>query len=282
MSQSNDSIGKTLLVAVALCLVCSVFVSGSAVSLRAKQNENKALDKQRNIVSVAGLDQPGKTTAEIFKAHIEARVVDLDSGRFTDEVDAASYDQRKASKDPAQSRALTKDVDIASIKRRERYATVYLTRNAGGDIDRIILPVRGYGLWSTLWGFLALEGDGNTVIGLSFYEHAETPGLGGEVDNPAWKAQWKGKKVYPAAGADPAMSSATWRPRKGAASIDDTPAIRLAKGGADPNAADAVHKVDSLSGATLTSRGITSLLHYWLGEQGFSPFLKNLREGRAS
>ncbi len=259
---SNDSIAKTLIVAVALCLVCSIVVSGSAVYLRPLQNANKALDKQRNIISVAGIATGGLSVPQVFEQHIEARVVDLSTGKFTDAVDASSYDQRKAAKDPARSEAVARDIDIASIKRRERYATVYLTHNAQGGIDRIILPVRGYGLWSTLWGFLAVEGDGNTVIGLSFYEHAETPGLGGEVDNPAWKALWSGKQVY-------------------AGTQTVQPAIALVKGGVDASQPQAVHQVDALSGATLTSRGVTNLLQYWLGEQGFSPFLQNLREGRA-
>ncbi len=121
----------------------------------------------------------------------------------------------------------------------------------------MILPVRGYGLWSTLYGFLALESDGNTIAGLGFYEHGETPGLGGEVDNPRWKAQWPGKEVYE----------------------DGDPVIRLIKGSVDPNAANAEHKVDGLAGATLTSKGVTNLLQFWLGERGFKPFLDNLKSG---
>lgn len=273
----NDSMAKTLIVAVGLCLVCSIVVSTAAVKLRPLQAANKLADKQKNIVEVAGIELEGRSVAEAFAA-IEARVVDLQSGEFADQIDPTTYDQRKASKDPAQAMELDADTDIASIKMRERYATVYLMRDTTGKIEKLILPVRGYGLWSTLWGFLALEGDGNTIIGLSFYEHAETPGLGGEVDNPTWKASWAGKQVYPAADQG-TVSSATWRPRGKAEDLAFEPAIRLVKGGVNPEAPGAQHKVDSLAGATLTSNGVTRLLQFWMGENGFAPFLRKLAKG---
>ncbi len=274
----NDSMAKTIIVAVALCLVCSIFVSVAAVQLRPLQTANKLADKQKNIVQVAGIDLAGRSVSEAF-AEVEARVVDLETGEFADHIDATSYDQRKASKDPAQAKALSPEKDIASIKMRERYATIYLTRDASGQIEKLILPVRGYGLWSTLHGFLALKGDGNTIIGLSFYEHAETPGLGGEVDNPSWKAQWPGKKVYPTEGPDAAQSSASWKPS--GADIEFDPAIRLVKGGVDAETPHAQHKVDALAGATLTSNGVTYLLQFWMGENGFAPFLRNLKQGQS-
>ena len=254
----NDSIAKTVIVAVGLCLVCSIFVSSAAVFLKPLQEKNKLLDKQRNIVQVAEIPLDGRSVAEAFNA-VEARVVDLESGEFADHIDAANYNAREALKDPTQVANLSTSDDIAGIKRRERYATVYITRDAQGQIDKLILPVRGYGLWSTLWGFLALEGDLNTIIGLSFYEHAETPGLGGEVDNPSWKAQWPGKEVYGEAG----------RVR-----------IALVKGGVDASTPDNEHKVDALGGATLTSNGVNRLLEFWMGEQGFKPFLQNLKQGQ--
>ena len=128
-----------------------------------------------------------------------------------------------------------------------------------GELDKIILPVRGAGLWSTLYGFLALENDLNTVAGLGFYEHGETPGLGGEVDNPKWKALWPGKEVYD----------------------DGQVAIELIKGSVDASTRNAENKVDGLSGATLTSRGVSNLVQFWMGDNGYKLFLKNLRAGEA-
>jgi Na+-transporting NADH:ubiquinone oxidoreductase subunit C len=255
---SNDSTSKTLIVAFSLCIVCSIIVSAAAVLLKPAQEANKTQDLKRNVLAAAGMYDDSVSVDEQFE-QISTRIVDLRTGKFTDDVNAEDYDQRKAAKDPAASDALTSAQDLAKVARREHYAIIYLVEDAGGDIDKIILPIRGYGLWSTLYGFIALESDGDTVAGLGFYEHAETPGLGGEVDNPRWKAGWPGKKVY----------------RDGAV------AIGLIKGAVDPANANASWEVDGLAGATLTARGVTNLVQFWLGENGFEPFLNNLKSGEA-
>ena len=259
---SNDSTSKTLMVALALCIVCSVIVSGAAVILKPIQEINKTLDRKRNILAAAGMLEKNATTEDINKqfSDINTRVVDLNTGKFADDaVDLARYDPLKAAKDPDLSEALTTKQDLAKISRREHYAIVYLVENPQGDIEKVILPIRGYGLWSTLYGFIALESDGNTIAGLGFYEHGETPGLGGEVDNPRWKAFWPGKQVY----------------------RDGEVEIGLVKGSVDPADVDASWEVDGLAGATLTSKGVTNLVHFWLGKNGFEPFLNNLRAGEA-
>ncbi|WP_394180126.1 Na(+)-translocating NADH-quinone reductase subunit C [Marinomonas posidonica] len=261
MASSNDSIKKTILVAFALCLVCSIFVAAAAVGLKPIQNANKDEDRKRNILSAAGMLEDGKSVDEIF-ASVEARIVDLQTGEFAsaeelkaEGINPETFDQKAAAKDPSLSIALSGENDPAGIKRRSNYASVYLVMS-GDEIERVILPVHGYGLWSTMYGFMALESDYNTVIGFGFYDQGETPGLGGEVDNPNWKALWKGKEVYNDQG---------------------QAVIALAKGGVDSSDPDASHKVDGLSGATLTSRGVTHLVQYWLGKEGFGPFLSHLR-----
>jgi len=253
----NDSTSKTLLVAVALCLVCSVMVASATVLLKPYQAANKELDKKRNILEAAGLMQPGKSVDELFR-RVDVRIIDLDTGDYTNAVDPATYDQRAAAKDPALSEAIPAGQDPASIKRRAKYAPVYLVKE-GDQVQTIILPVHGYGLWSTLYGFLALKKDANTIADLKFYEHAETPGLGGEVSNPRWQALWEGKVAY-----DP----------------QGHPRIHLIKGTVDPSRPEARYEVDGLAGSTLTSRGVTNLLHYWLGEQGFGPYLARFRTQR--
>ncbi|GGO80535.1 Na(+)-translocating NADH-quinone reductase subunit C [Marinobacterium nitratireducens] len=257
MAANNDTIGKTLTVTILLCVICSVVVSAAAVLLKPQQVSNKELDRKSNILAAAGISDPSKSVDELF-AQITTRMVDLETGKFTDEVDPATYDATKAAKDPALSVKLDRGEDIASIKRQAKYMPVYLVQD-GDQIEKVILPVHGYGLWSTLYGFLALEGDLNTVIGLGFYSHAETPGLGGEVDNPAWKALWPGKKVYDEGSMDPKL--------------------HLIKGNVDPASPTAQHQVDGLSGATLTSNGVTNLVQFWLGENGYAPFLANLKAG---
>lgn len=256
MSSSNDSIKKTLTVALLLCIVCSVIVSGAAVMFKAQQQENKDLDRKSNILAAAGLLEPGKSVDELYE-QITPRVVNLNTGEYTEKMNAETYNQLKAAKDPEMSKALSNSEDIAGIKRREQFATVYLVEK-DGQLDRIILPVRGYGLWSTLHGFLALEADANTVVGLGFYQHAETPGLGGEVDNPKWKALWPGKKIFEGDSMNPV--------------------IEVVKGSVDAGTPNAEHKVDGLSGATLTSRGVSNLVNYWVGNEGFGPYLSKIRK----
>lgn len=258
MSSNKESLGGIVSVALALCVVCSIVVSAAAVVLKPAQEVNKTRDLKRNILMAAGLYDAGLTIEEQFQ-RVDSRVVDISTGQYATDIDPEGFDQRAAAKDPATSVALDSDADIANIIRQSRYAMVYLVNDEAGDLSKVILPVHGYGLWSTLYGFVALESDGNTIAGLGFYEHKETPGLGGEVDNPRWKDLWKGKQVY----------------RDGAV------AISVVKGSVEQGSDAANWQVDGLSGATLTSRGVSNLVQYWLGEDGFEPYLRNLREGDA-
>ncbi|OED45199.1 Na(+)-translocating NADH-quinone reductase subunit C [Chromatiales bacterium (ex Bugula neritina AB1)] len=242
-----------------MCLVCSVVVSAAAVLLRPTQAANAALDRKRNIVQVAGLLQEGGDVEAAFK-NVESRIVDLDTGEFTDQFNGVSYDQYAAASDPAISSALNKDQDIAGIGRRAQFAEVYLI-GGSDNYSQIVLPIHGLGLWSTLYGFVSLENDLTTISGLKFYNHAETPGLGGEVDNPVWQEKWQGKQAFDSAG---------------------NLKIEVVKGVVVPGSSGEAWQVDGLAGATLTSRGVSQLLRFWLDENGFGSFLKNLKQGGTS
>lgn len=250
---NKDSTVGTIIVAMVLCIVCSVIVSTAAVLLKPAQQANKQKDFQRSILEAAGLLQEGKTIEEQFD-QVTTKLVDLDSGTYADG-DAQAFDQRQAAKDPSMSEELSDDIDEAKISRRENTSAVYLINDTSGQLDKIILPIRGYGLWSTLYGFIALEADLDTIAGIGFYEHGETPGLGGEVDNPRWKQIWIGKEIF-----------------------NDTGdvSIEVIKG---QSPANDPHAIDGLSGATLTSKGVSNLVRFWLGENGFKPYLSNLKEG---
>jgi len=254
---SRDSGKKVLGVALLLCLICSVLVSLAAVGLSERQERNKAEEKKRNILQAAGLYREGVPVVEQF-SRIEPRLVDLQSGTFSDRFDPTVFDSRVAARDPQTAYQIPAPLDLAGIKNRSRYKDVYLVL-ADGKLQQLILPVHGKGLWSTMYGFIALGADLNTVNGFAFYEHGETPGLGGEVDNPNWKKQWPGKKIYDAAG---------------------DVRIEVIKGTVDRSSADAAYQADGLAGATLTGRGVSNLLRYWLGADGYRPFIDNLkREG---
>jgi len=245
-----------------ICVVCSIFVSNAAVALKDKQAANKVLDRQKKVLVVAGLMEDGEALEPAaiqarFDKDIVARIVDMRTGDYSSDVDAATYDQRKATKDPEQTSPV--DANKAKVSQLENYATVYEVADQAGQLKMVILPIRGPGLWSTLWGYIAVAKDGNTIEGITFYEHGETPGLGGEVDNRSWKAQWPGRKIY-----DGTFENVEIHVRKGKAGAVDV----------------APYEVDGLSGATITSNGVTNTLRFWLGDDAFGPFLNTLRGGQ--
>jgi Na+-transporting NADH:ubiquinone oxidoreductase subunit C len=254
---ARESVSKTFIVAVVLAAACSLLVAGAAIGLRPRQEANKVRDRKKNILIVAGLYDAKASVEESFE-QIEPRIVDLATGEYVakDKFDPATFDQRAAARDPELSVAIPAEKDLAGIGRREKYSLVYLVKK-DDKLDQVILPIDGKGLWSTLYGFLAVSGDLNTVKGITFYEHGETPGLGGEIDNPAWKAKWTGKKLY---------------------DKDGSMQLHVAKGTAEQNNP---HQVDGISGATLTANGVTNLVKYWLGDDGFKKLLKRL-EGKGA
>jgi len=253
----RDSISNTLVVAVGLSLICSIVVSSAALVLKPVQERNEELFRQQIILDVAGLSQPGADVEELF-SNIEPRMVDLESGQYTDAADPATFNAQVAASDVALGTAIPQEYDIAGIGRRAKVEPVYLVRD-GGEISQIILPVYGKGLWSTMLGYLSVAPDGDTIRGLRFYSHAETPGLGDQVDKEAWREQWDGKSIYGDSG---------------------EPQIRVIKGKVPADGPNTEHQIDGLSGATLTSNGVTNLVRYWTGPHGFGPYLSNLREGK--
>lgn len=265
MASNKDSFGRTLFVVVGLCFICSIFVSTAAVMLKPIQQQNKLLDKQKYILEAANListKDDNLTKAQIlatYNKHVEAKLVMLKSGDFVTGQDANTFDMDKAAKNPSTS--FIPKHDMASLKRVANEAVVYLVHNDAGKLETVILPIKGYGLWSTMYAFLALDPDMNTVQNLVYYDFSgsgETPGLGGEVQNPKWIAKWEGKELFNPQG-------------QLAIKVTKNPAIAQTKYG-----------VDALSGATLTSNGVQYSLEFWLGEEGFGNFIQHARNGGLS
>ncbi len=256
---ANQTAKYTITVTLIMCLVASILVAGSAVMLRPHQVANKALDFKKNVLKVAGIFDENQTVDAQFEK-IQVKIVDLETGKFTDVIsDVEKFDQIASSKKPDLSIKLNPNEDIAKLITREKYAKVFLVNDENG-LSKVILPVRGKGLWSTMSGFIALDKDLNTVLGFGFYSHGETPGLGGEVDNPKWKTIWIGKKIYSTSG---------------------EVKVGVIKGHVDDATPEKEYKVDGLSGATLTSNGVSNLIKYWMGDAGFKLFLTNLKNGEA-
>jgi Na+-transporting NADH:ubiquinone oxidoreductase subunit C len=184
--------------AAAVCGVCSVFVAGSVVALKDRQEENKVLDRQSKVLIVAGLMQEGEPLSrdEIKKRYAESVVpvvVDLSTGEPVEGVDPSTFDQRAEMADPATSEQAPDNP--AKVRRLPKRGILFQIKE-GDAIKSLVLPIEGKGLWSTLYGYLSLNADGRTIDGITFYQHGETPGLGGEVDNVRWKELWKGRKAF--------------------------------------------------------------------------------------
>lgn len=253
---ANDSALKPFYSVLILAFACSFLVASASVGLRSRQQANQQFERKKNILLAAGLYKEGVPIETLF-ATIDSRIIDLKSGKFVNMqgADGKKFNQRQAVRNPDTSHPLPKNLDIAGLGRLENYSWVYLVKK-DNKISQIILPIRGSGLWSTMYGFVSLDADLTTIRGITFYEHGETPGLGGEIDNPVWQKGFRGKKVY------------------GSNSKVD---FKIVKGGVKVKGEATPHQVDGISGATLTSNGVDKLLHFWFGEYGFKPFLDQIQ-----
>ncbi len=257
MAKDNSSILKTYLVVIGVCLIASFLVSTTAVKLAPRQKENQRLEKIKHILMVADLYDKNTDIDATYKKTIEKRWISLKTGALLNQrtIKFENLTIGALAKNPEYGEKIPSELDIAKIKRRPKLMPVYFVKS-NNKLLKIILPVYGKGLWSTLYGFLALDSDAEIIAGITFYQQGETPGLGGEISNPHWQKLWQGKQAFDTTG---------------------KVIINVIKGKVNPNAPEAKHQIDGLAGATLTSRGVNNLIHYWLGDHGFGPFLKKLR-----
>jgi len=246
----NDSLPKTVGVAFLVALVCATAVSVTTITLKPYQQAHIDAAREAQLASmVAALPGLADILRETGADTLSSVVVDLTSGALAPDIDPSGFDFRAAQSDPALSTALLPDEDVARIGRRPNYAPVYLLRG-GNDLALVVLPVYGTGYQSTIRAYLALKGDLNTIAGLSIYEQGETPGLGARITTPEWQAQWADHEVSDAEG---------------------TIAITIVRSGAS-----GPHEIDGLTGATRSSNGVAALVQFWMGTQGYGPFLSQL------
>lgn len=269
---ATDTIKKTIGVALGVCLICSILVSLAFVQLKPIQDKNAELDKLKNILEAGGLMTKGKTDVKkIYNERIEPVIVKLESGDvvtdYSEEIKPENFDIEALAKDPKFSSKIPSKIDQAGIKRRPDYMIVYNVKSPDNsdEIIKRIFPMYGRGLWSTMYGLLALDKDMRTIKGFTFYKHEETPGLGGEVDNPRWKALWKDKKAFRFSGDNIDLK------------------IEVIKGLVIKGKPGSESQIDGLSGSTLTTRGINNLVRFWMGfdgkewgSTGYGPYIKKL------
>lgn len=257
MSSNKETPMKTIGFVFVVCLVCAALVSIAASGLKPLQQANKLLDKQTKILEASGLlEAAGTDIVGTYNKYVVAKMIDLDTGAIVENASVEEinlFDERVDSRNTDKSSKPKND--IAGINRRADHAVVYFVNNEQGQLNTLVLPIVGLGLWDLMYGFVGLEPDLNTVRSVIYSDLKETPGLGAEVLNPRWKALWPGKKMFNDKGEI---------------------TIKVVKGGAK---AGDVHGVDALSGATLTSNGVQRTLHFWLGDEGYGPFITKFRNG---
>ncbi len=257
---NTDKPANALIVVVVVAFVCSVLVSVSTVGLRPIQARNELIERSRNIVALSGLVETGQPLSgeEVLAAleQMDVRVLNIETGEFDDSIDPAAYQPRAAAADTELGVGIPPELDVAQLGRRSRFEIVYLAYD-DDEIRRVILPIVGQGMWSTMYGFLALENDYSTIADATFYEQAETAGIGDQITNPEWLAIWRGRRLFAA---------------------DGSYRFRIASGPVDPGSAAATHQVDGISGATVTASAVSRTVEYWFGPHGYGPFIENLRK----
>jgi len=184
MNWSDESVGRTMLVAVGVALFCSAMVTVAVHVLRPVQAAYASVERNRAIVVAAGLAEPGASDETVVRDYLrlDPEVVDLATGRIVAGADGRTFDHWAVAGGDGSSTV-----------------PIYLRRESG-RLVRVILPVDGQGMWSIIRGYLALAGDLDTVTAFVVYEHGETPGIGDRIEDPRWLALWTGKRLRNAAG----------------------------------------------------------------------------------
>jgi Na+-transporting NADH:ubiquinone oxidoreductase subunit C len=244
MTVPGESVARTLVIAVAVALVCSALVSTAVYVLRPIQSAYALLERNRAIVSV-GYGSSDLSDAAVVQSFLDldARVLDLDTGQFVAAIDGHSFDHWREQ--------LADEPQANQPAAEPRLVPVYVVE-VNGVRSRVVLPVHGRGMWSTIYGYIALGPDLNTVAGVNFHLHGETPGIGDRIQNPVWLKSWQGKRIYDTA---------------------DAVQIRVGR----PEALADIHQVDLISGASVTSEAVGQFVNSWFGERGYGPWLARLR-----
>jgi Na+-transporting NADH:ubiquinone oxidoreductase subunit C len=255
----NQNPIKALLVVTVTALVCSILVTFTVVKLQPIQKSYQNIERNRALVQISGLTNDinllsDREIVNIFQK-IEARIIDLRVGQFDTKYNPDTFDTWTIDNNPELSIPIPTENDIAHLSRRSQLITVYLVKDKD-TMDRILLPIYGQGMWSKIYGFIALETDLNTIADIIIYKQAETSGIGDKILNSDWQSSWRKRKIY-----------------------DDKGRLQIGiKGGqSDQKSLVSVHQIDAITGATVTVDAVKNLVRYWFGVHGYEPFLDNFR-----
>lgn len=253
LARANDDPVKIFGVAFLVALVCAAVVSAAAIVLEPRQFAHLEAERAARMAAMlqtlpAMADVLEETGADSLTTYL----VDLSSGEIDPLHSADTYHVQAAAADPASAVTIPPALDIAGLRQRAPLAPVHILER-DGQVELVVLPVSGTGYQSRIEALLALEADLRTVAALTITGQAETAGLGARIEAEDWQALWPGREVTDESG---------------------DIVITVVRG-----EATGPYEVDGISGATRTGNGVTNMLHYWLGEHGFGPFLDRLREG---
>jgi len=201
---------------VIMCVIISFILSAVSISLKDKQEINKEIDKHKNILIAAGISIENNDIQDIYEKRVKLLMINKNGNIIEDKelIDKNSY------------------LPLYGIK----------DLNNSNQINAYVYPVIGKGLWSTLYGYLAVNANGIEIIGLTFYKHGETPGLGAEIEKLSFRNNFIGKKLY---------------------NKNKFIGITVAKGKARDHADysfNSEHIVDGISGATITAKGVEKMI----------------------
>ncbi len=238
MRQSNLYI---VLYTAALTVVCGVLLAVAAEGLKPRQQANIELEQKRSILATVLNLEKGADVAGIYEKRVKAYVVKPD-GSVASDVKAEDVVLVDEYKKPADQRLLP----VYEI----------VSEADPNKTDFYVLPVYGYGLWNNIWGFVSLKGDLNTINGVR-YEHAgETPGLGARIATEEVQQRYVGKKISDG---------------------NNIVAVQMMKGEGN-DYSDSPHKVDGMSGATITAKGLNNMLTEYL--KAYENFFKTKSSNR--
>lgn len=201
-----------------MCVIISFILSTVSISLKDKQEINREIDKHKNILIAAGISINNDNIQDIYEKRVELIMLNKNGNIIADD-------------------------ELIKINKNS-YLPLYKIKdlNDSNKANAYVYPVTGKGLWSTLHGYLAVNANGIQIIGLTFYKHGETPGLGAEIEKPAFRNKFIGKKLY---------------------NKDKFVGITVAKGKARDHtnySFQSEHIVDGISGATITAKGVEKMI----------------------
>lgn len=237
----NKNSGRfTFFFATMMVIVVAVLLALAAIILGPYQQQNVKLEKMQDILSSIGVQTERKEAEKLFNQYIKEQIVLNKKGeKVTGGINAFDID-------------LKAELDKLRTGEAEKQLFPLFVFNKDGK-SYYIIPARGKGLWGPIWGYIALEGDMNTIHGASFGHKGETPGLGAEINTKEFQQQFVGKKILDESG--------------------NFVSVRVIKGGAAPQD---LHGVDAVSGGTITSNGVTEMLHRTL--DSYLPYFKTMEK----